>query len=150
LNAPRLKLSDPAARAMCDFLHEPPLAVPEDSSLEDAIDHMFRLGVRAVLVVRERCVVGLLSAREAARSNPRHLRVADVMILTDNMPAIGWDTLSEARISDLIEIFDATGVEHLVVLENQSARSSSVRGLIYRERLKRQLSSPWALRAGTA
>jgi CBS domain-containing protein len=135
---------------MCDFLHEPPLTVREDSSLEDAIDHMFRLGVRAILVVRERSVVGLLVAREAARSNLRHLRVADVMILTDDMPAIGWDTLCEACVSDLIEIFDGTGVEHMLVLENQSACSSSVRGLIYRERLKRQLSSPWSLRAGAA
>jgi len=150
LSVPRLKLSDPASRAMCDFLHEPPLTVHEDASLEEAVDHMFRLGVRAVLVVRDRSVVGLLHAREAACSNPRHLRVADVMTLTDDVPAIGWDTLCEARVSDLIEIFDGTGVEHLVVLENRSASSSSVRGLIDRERLERQLSSPWSLRAGTA
>jgi CBS domain-containing protein len=144
-NAPRLKLSDPALRAMSDFLHEPPLTVYEDYGLEEAIDHMFRLGMRAILVVRERSVVGLITSADAARSASRHLRVADVMTLTDNVPAIGWDTLREARVSDLIEIFEGTGVEHLVVLENHSASLSSVRGLIHRERVERQLRSPSSL-----
>jgi len=47
-----------------------------------------------------------------------------------------------------VEIFAGTGVNHLVVLQTQSATLSSVRGLIHRERLQRQLRSPWSLQAG--
>jgi CBS domain-containing protein len=147
-NSPRLKLSDSAQRAMTDFLRDPPLTVDEEISVEQAIDEMFRLGVRALLVVRDRRVVGLMTAAEAARSSPRDRRVAELMTATEDVPAIGWDTLCEARVADLVEIFDGTGVNHLVVLETHSANLSSVRGLIHRERLERQLSSPWSLRAG--
>jgi predicted transcriptional regulator len=146
-NLPRLKLSDPAIRAMIDFLRDPPLTVSEDYSLQEAIDRMFRMGVRAFLVVRDRSVIGLMTASEAARLVPHHSRVADAMTPTDHLPAIGWDTLAESSVSDLIEIFDGTGVNYLVVLENHSASLSSVRGLIQRKRLHRQLSSPWSLRA---
>jgi CBS domain-containing protein len=146
-NLPRLKLTDPAARAMTDFQRDPPLTVSEDDSLEEAIDRMFRMGVRALLVVRERSVVGLMTASEAVRLTARQLRVGQVMTLTDDVPAIGWDTLADARVGDLVEIFDGTGVNHLVVLESHGAALSSVRGLIQRKRLQRQLSSPWSLRA---
>jgi predicted transcriptional regulator len=146
-NLPRLKLSDHAARAMIDFLRDPPLTVGEDYSLQEAIDRMFRMGVRAFLVVREHSVVGLMTASEAARSTPHHSRVADAMTLTDDVPAIGWDTLSDSSVQDLVEIFDGTGVNYLVVLQAHSASLSSVRGLIQRKRLHRQLSSPWSLRA---
>lgn len=142
---PRLKLTDPAMRAMTDFQRDPPLTVSEDFSLDEAIDRMFRMGVRALLVVRERSVVGLMTAGEAVRLTPRHLRVGEVMTLTDDVPAIGWDTLADARVADLVEIFDGTGVNHLVVLETHGAALSSVRGLIQRKRLQRQLSSPWSL-----
>jgi len=73
---PRLKLTDPATRAMTDFQREPPLTVSEDYSLEEAIDRMFRMGVRAVLVVRERNVVGLMTAGDAVRLTARASRGA--------------------------------------------------------------------------
>ncbi|HWW19535.1 MAG TPA: CBS domain-containing protein [Steroidobacteraceae bacterium] len=144
---PRLKLADSATRAMIDFQRDPPLTVDESYSLEEAIDRMFRLGVRAFLVVRDLSVVGLMTASEATRSTPQHSRVADAMTPTDDVPAIDWHTLAESRVRDLVEIFDATGVNYLVVLESHSASLSSVRGLIQHKRLQRQLSSPWSLRA---
>jgi predicted transcriptional regulator len=146
-NLPRLKLSDPAAHAMIDFLRDPPLTVSEDYSLQEAIDRMFRMGVRAFLVVRDRSVIGLMTASEATRSTSHHSCVADAMTQTDDVPAIGWDTLAESQVKDLVEIFDGTGVNYLVVLETHGASLSSVRGLIQRKRLQRQLSSPWSLRS---
>jgi CBS domain-containing protein len=142
---PRLKPSDPAAHAMIDFLSDPPLTVSEDNSLQEAIDRMFRMGVRAFLVVRDRSVIGLMTASEATRSISRHSRVAEAMTLTDDVPAIAWETLAESQVKDLVEIFDGTGVNYLVVLETHGASLSSVRGLIQRKRLQRQLSSPWSL-----
>ena len=151
---PRVRRTDPALRVMTDFLHDPPLTVPEHVSVEHAVDQMFRLGVRAALVVRDRHVVGLLTATQAARhvrhasSGAHCARIAEAMTPTDDAPAIDWDTLGDALVADLIEIFDGTGVEHLVVIESHSATLSTVRGLVHRERLRRALSSPWSLRTG--
>ncbi len=139
-----LKRNDPAASAMTDFLREPPLTVAESVRVEEAIDQMFRLGVRSFLVVRDRHVIGLMTARQAARSSMHHRYVTDVMTPTDDAPAIDWDTLGASQVEDLLEIFDGSGVDHLVVIESHSATLNSVRGLVYRERLRR-LTSPRAL-----
>jgi hypothetical protein len=53
---------------------------------------------------------------------------------------IDWQTLQDSQISDLIEIFEGTGVRYLVVLQTETATWSTVRGLIHRQRLERQLS----------
>ena len=145
---PQLKPNDPAVHAMNDFLHDPPGTVAEDAGLEEVIDHMFRLGVRAFLVVHDRSVIGLITAEDASdarralqRSDGtvRELRAADVMTPSLDVPAIDWQTLQDSRISDLIEIFEGTGVRYLVVLQTETATRSTVRGLIHRQRLERQL-----------
>lgn len=145
---PQLKPGDPAVRAMNDFLDDPPRTVAADTGLEEVIDGMFRLGLRVFLVVHDRSVIGLITAEDAGdarRARQRSddagckLRAADAMTPWLDVPAIDWQTLQESRISDLIEIFEGTGVTYLVVLQTESASSSTVRGLIHRQRLERQL-----------
>jgi len=145
---PQLKGGDPAVRAMTDFLDDPPRTVAEDAGLEEVIDHMFRLGVRAFLVVHDRSVIGLITAedaRDARRAQQRRgaaaraLRVADVMTPSPEVPAIDWQTVQDSRISDLIEIFEGSGVRYLVVLQTETSTWSTVRGLIHRQRLERRL-----------
>ncbi|HEX2791698.1 MAG TPA: CBS domain-containing protein [Steroidobacteraceae bacterium] len=145
---PQLRPGDPAVRAMSDFLDDPPRTVAEDTGLEEVVDHMFRLGVRAFLVVHERSVIGLITAEDAdaarrARQRgggtARELRAADVMTPACDVPAIDWQTLQDSHIRDLIEIFEGSGVRYLVVLQTETASWSTVRGLIHRQRLDRQL-----------
>ena len=146
--APLLKLSDPARQAMTDFLRDPPLTVDESCSVEQAMDQMFASGVRCLLVVRDLQVMGLISAAQAACVRPYHRCIADSMTPTEELPAIDWDTLEDARVADLLEIFEGTGVEQLIVLESHSATLTSVRGLVHRARLRRQLGSSWSLQSG--
>jgi CBS domain-containing protein len=136
----RLRAGDPAVRAMTDFWRDPPLTTSGDCDLDTAMDDMFRLGVRAFLVVRDFTVVGLVTAediREARRSTAT--RVLEVMTAAEEMPAIDWQVLREATIRDLLEIFEGAKVEHLVVLENESAQRASVRGLVHRSRIEQHL-----------
>jgi CBS domain-containing protein len=141
---PRLLPTDPAVRAMHDFLHDAPHTIAEDASVEDVMDLMFQHGVRAFLVVRELSVVGLITAedtrgtRDARRARRR---VADLMTPTIDVPAIDWQTLQDARVGDLVDIFEGSGVRHLVVMQTQTATWSTVRGLIHRQRMERQLRS---------
>lgn len=137
---PQLKPFDSAVRAMSDFRSEPPLTAAEAAAPTQVFDDMFRLGVRALLVVRDLTVVGLVTAEDLCRPSARQRqRVAEIMTAATDVPAIDWQTLQESRISDLIEIFDATGVSHLIVLQSEAVHLSTVRGLIQRERLERQL-----------
>lgn len=141
---PRLKLQDCAVRAMTDFRSDPPLTITAEQSLEQALDAMFRAGVRACLVVRDRAVIGVLTAEVARAALRRPLPLgaagaAEVMTRTSEVPAVDWQTLQDCRVGDLMEIFDGAGVDHLVVLENDTVNASSVRGVIHRARLERQL-----------
>jgi CBS domain-containing protein len=147
-HSPQLRHADPAVRAMNDFLHDPPGTVAPDVRLEEVIDCMFRLGARVFLVAHERSVIGLVTAEDAIdvrRARPgggsagRELCAADAMTPTLDVPAIDWQTLQDSRISDLVEIFDGTGVKYLVVLQTESANCCIVRGLVHRHRLERQL-----------
>jgi CBS domain-containing protein len=136
----RLRSSDPAVRAMTDFLRDPPLTTVEECDLDTAMDEMFRLGVRAFLVVRDQAVVGLVTAddiRQSRRSSAS--RVAEVMTAAAEMPAIDWLTLRDAKVRDLIEIFEGANVHHLVVLETESTQRATVRGLVHRSRVERRL-----------
>ena len=149
----RLCASDPAVRAMTDYLDDPPRTIAEDAGVEEVIDEMFRLGVRTFLVVRESSVVGLITAedaraaREARRAKHRRgasglePRAVDMMTPTHDVPAIDWQTVQNSRISDLLEIFEATGVRYLVVMQTDTAAWCTVRGLIYHRWLERQLRS---------
>ncbi|HEY6453609.1 MAG TPA: CBS domain-containing protein [Steroidobacteraceae bacterium] len=136
----RLRASDPAVRAMTDFLRDPPLTATEDCDLDRALDDMFRLGVRAFLVVRDLAVLGLITVediRHARRGTAR--RVVEVMTGAADMPAIDWQMLQQSTVSDLIEIFEGACVHHLVVVESESAQRASVRGLVQRSRVERRL-----------
>jgi CBS domain-containing protein len=136
----RLRSSDPAVRAMTDFLRDPPLTTVEDCDLDTAMDDMFRLGVRAFLVVRDLAVVGLVTAEDIRQSRRSGVsRVAEVMTSAADMPAIDWMTLREAKVRDLMEIFEGANVHHLVVLETESTQRATVRGLVHRSRVERRL-----------
>jgi CBS domain-containing protein len=137
----RLRATDPAVRAMTDFFRDPPQTVSEDCDLDTAMDDMFRLGVRAFLVVRDLTVIGMVTAediRQARRTGTR-LRVQEVMTEASDMPAIDWQTLREATVRDLLEIFEGANVHHLVVLETESNQRLTVRGLVHRGRIERRL-----------
>jgi CBS domain-containing protein len=136
----RLRATDPAVRAMTDFFRDPPQTIPEDCDLDTAMDDMFRLGVRAFLVVRDLTVIGMVTAediRQARRAGSRH--VQEVMTEASEMPAIDWQTLREATVRDLLEIFEGANMHHLVVLETESTQRLTVRGLVHRGRIERRM-----------
>src|SRR5450432_2197878 len=111
---PRVKLRDPATCVMNDFTRESPWTISADRSLDHALDEMFRIGVRAFLVTEQQQVVGLVTSDDISGARLADLTVADVMTEVSDIPAIDWQTVLEARISDLLEIFEGTGVNHLV------------------------------------
>ncbi len=143
-----LGLDDPAERATIDFLEDPPLTVTEDCLAQNALDEMYRLGVRTCLVAQGRAVLGLITAEHfdalAGQQSGDYrfgasVCAVDVMTPVAEAPAIEWDTLQNSCVRDLVEVFEGAGVSYLVVLQRESALLTTVRGMVARDRLARSL-----------
>jgi CBS-domain-containing membrane protein len=148
---PWVKLTDPAYRVMTDFAHERPITTPEDRSIEDALDDMFRFGIRALLVMRDDKVTGLITSYDIQgeralqfmqnSSFTRHdeIQVGYIMTYWRDLPVIDWHTVCDAQVGEILAIFKEVGTTHIVVVEANGIGPMVVRGLISRTRLDRQL-----------
>jgi len=147
----RLTLTDPAVHAVTDFILQQPVTVPEELSIDDALREMIRAGVRALLVVRDEVVTGLITSYDIQAERPlqfliesgyrRHdeVEVRHIMTPLDRVPTLDWQELGRARISDIAAFFRATTTTHVVVGEHVDQGGPVVRGLISRTRLERRL-----------
>lgn len=143
---------DPAIHAITDFTREHPVTVEEERQIDDALYDMIRLGVRAMLVVREQRVVGLITSYDIQGERPlqflqsstytRHqeIRVGHIMTPWDKLLAVDWEGIQSARAGDLLHVLEEAGITHLLVIEaGQKNTSPIVRALVSRARLTRQL-----------
>jgi len=151
-----LESNDSAFCALTDFRREDPITVEADSSIDEALRDMNRLSVHALLVTRqevgdiEQQVVGLITyydierrrphryRRAAAPSERSDIRVGDVMTPWNELPLVHYESLQALTASDLYEMFQGTGLTHLLVVETHG-ESSLARGLISRATLAKRL-----------
>jgi len=154
LDGRSLDPDDPAVYAITDFKRDYPVTVDADRQIDDALNDMIRLGVRALVVAKGNGLVGLVTSYDIQGEKPmqflqsttysRHqdIRVADVMTPWDQLLALDWHNVESARAGDLKGVFEETGLTHLLVIEVDPQHSTStVRALASRARLLRQLSS---------
>jgi CBS domain-containing protein len=142
--APGVGFNDSALRVISASPHQALWIISEQCRLDDVLEKMTQLGVRAFLVARERQVVGLVACDDVKRDCGAHgdaHRVADVMTDAVHLPMIDWQSMLEATVSDLLRIFDSNRVNHLMVVETESSAVKRVRGLVYRRQLVRQLGA---------
>jgi CBS domain-containing protein len=147
----RLTLADPAGHVVTDFLWEQPITVPEELSIDDALRKMIRAGVRALLVVHDEAVTGLITSYDIQGERPlqfltasgyrRHdeIEVGHIKTPWERVPTLDWQALGRARVSDLAAFFRCTAATHVVIVERAGEGTSAVRGVISRTRLERQL-----------
>jgi CBS domain-containing protein len=146
-----LRSINPALHVMTDFTSKIAITVAPDRQIDAALTDMVRLSVRAMLVLRDDSVIGLITSYDI--EGPRPLRfaerpgvsrreditVGDIMTEWDDLPTLDWHTVQTARISDIVEIFEGVGVMHLLVVESDERGAEVVRGLISRSRVERHL-----------
>ena len=147
-----LNPGDPAILAITDFTREHPVTVDVDRPIDDALNDMVVLGVRALLVLKERSIVGLITSYDIQGERPiqflqasnylhhRDVRVADIMTPWDALFAIDWDTLQSIRAGELLKILEEAGLTHILVVEPNGANSCIIRALVSHARLVRQLA----------
>jgi CBS domain-containing protein len=147
-----LQLNDPAIHAVTDFTREYPVTVDAEWQIDDALNDMIRLGVRALLVANQRRLVGLITSYDIQGEKPiqflqssnynRHqdIRVADIMTPWDQLLAVDWGSILSARAADLLRVFEESGLTHLLVIEvDRKNSTATIRALASRARLMRQL-----------
>jgi CBS-domain-containing membrane protein len=148
-----LKPTDPAIHAITDFTREHPVTVDAERQIDEALNDMIRLGVRALLVYKEPRIVGLITSYDIQgerpmqflqKSNYRHhreIRVADIMTPWDELQAINWEDIQSARAGDLLHVLEESGLTHVIVVEvDRKKASSTIRALVSRARLARQIN----------
>ena len=148
-----LSPSDPAILAVTDFTREHPVTIDAERQIDDALDDMIRMGVRALMVVKDQRIVGLITSYDIQGERPlqflqsstyshhRDIRVAHIMTPWHALTAINWETLQTMRAGDLLQVLDHSGLTHIIVVEvDRVGVSCVVRALVSRTRLIRQLS----------
>jgi len=161
-DAAYLEVEDSAFCAMTDFRREHPITVEADSSIDDALGNMNRLGIHALLVTRQEVegfelqVVGLITYHDIERRRPQQyprgtisgggsrIRVGDVMTPCNELPLVKYESLQSLTAYDLYEIFQGTGLTHLLVVETHGDESTLARGLVSRAALTIRLHRPHA------
>jgi CBS-domain-containing membrane protein len=154
LDGRSLDLSDPAVYAITDFTREYPVTVDTERQIDDALNDMIHLGVRALMVAKDQRLVGLITSYDIQGEKPiqflhssnythhREIRVVHIMTPWDQLLALDWESMESARAGDLLRVFEQTGLTHLLVVETDEIRSApTVRALASRARLMRQLKA---------
>ncbi len=147
-----LDASDPAIHAITDFTREHPVTVGEERQIDDALEDMIHLGVRAMLVMREQRIVGLITSYDIQGERPlqflqtsnysRHqdIRVGHIMTPWHQLLAVDWESIQSARAGDLLHVLEEAEMTHLLVIEGGKKNATPiVRALVSRARLARQL-----------
>jgi CBS domain-containing protein len=148
-----LSPSDPAIHAVTDFTREHPVTVDEDRQIDDALYDMIRLGVRALLVVREQRIVGLITSYDIQGERPiqflqssnynrhRDILVGHIMTPWEKLQAVDWQAIQNSCAGDLLRMLDEAALTHLLVIESDAKNSAPiVRALVSRARLARQIT----------
>ena len=153
----KLTLDASALTLMTDFTRECPAVVSLDRHINDALQDMIRAGVRALLVLEEGRVLGLITSYDIQGERPivflqspaclqdtcehHEVRVADIMTPVEQLPVLDMRIVQSACVGDVVETFKTSDYTHLVVIETQHGGTCRVCGLISRTWLERQLDT---------
>lgn len=147
----RIELTDPAVQVMTDFTREHAVTVAEDRLIDEALREMIVAGVRALLVVHDDVVTGLITSYDIQGERPlqflrsstfsRHdeIEVGHIMTPWDQVPTLDWQAVHRECVADIVRFFKNTRATHGVILEYLDQGGIFVRGLISRTQLERQL-----------
>ena len=152
-----LEADDSAFHALTDFQREYPITVDTDTSIDEALADMSRLCVHALLATQGgfECeapqVAGLITAYDIARERPhsssrtpgitvrKNVTVGEIMTPRSELSLVNYESLQTLTALDLYQMFQGTGLTHLLVIETQGVDSALARGLLSRATLAKRL-----------
>jgi CBS domain containing-hemolysin-like protein len=165
IEAGKLEADDSAVCAMTDFRCECPICVPPNRSIDAALEDMNRLGIHALLVTQPQDrtghdpMLGLITShriqqrRVYERRLPKPLRgcesvgtVGEIMTPWEELALVNYRSLRYLNVSEVFQMFQASGLTHVVIVESHDDGSVIARGMISRAALAsrlRESNSVW-------
>lgn len=151
-----LALHDPARRIMVDFAVVAPVVCSAEVRINDALALMKAAGVRALLVLRDAIIVGLITSSDIQGEKPvrflqgddcvherchhEDIEVADIMTPVEQLQAVSLHAMDTARVGDLFETFRQVGHTHMLVIDSDDCgQDLTVRGLLSLSDIERHL-----------
>jgi CBS domain-containing protein len=158
IKAGKLEPDDSAVYAMTDFRRECPICVPPSRSTDEALEDMNRLGIHALLVTQSQGtpdhdqMLGLITSyriqqrRAYERRLPKTLRgygnaatVGEIMAPWEELALVNYRSLRYLNVSEVYQMFQGSGLTHVMVVETHDDDSVVARGLISRAALANRL-----------
>jgi CBS domain protein len=158
---------DAAVYAMTDFRRECPICIPPSRSIDEALEDMNRLGIHALLVTEphdttgHNQMLGLITSyrmqehRASERRLPKPLRgcrnvstVGEIMTPWQELALVNYRSLQYLNVSDVYQMFQGTGLTHVVIVETYDDDSVIARGLISRAAVASRLQDLNCVHAG--
>lgn len=146
----RVTLENPALDVMTDFRRLTAFIATPGDTIRQAEERMLRRKVRLLFVMdgQDR-VAGLVTSTDIHGEKPlkvvqsrgilrEEVLVADIMTPVDQLEAVDFDDLSNARVGHVLETLKARGRQHALVIENADGKQM-VRGLLSLSQLSKQL-----------
>lgn len=147
-----VRATDPALSVMIDFRSRSSVTVSETAPMDEALGHMKHTGVKCAFVVDEkkRAVVGMITAYDILGEKPQqHMHftgvnhddvlVKDIMQKIDDWRVTDIKDIERSTVSDVLDVFNETGVTHLPVMETTESNGQRLRGLLSFAKVKRLL-----------
>jgi CBS domain-containing protein len=145
----------PALDAMTDLATEAAHVVTAGRQIDEALRDMVAFGVRLLLVVDGRDVLGVITAYDISGERPiqflqdpyrsgtphRHadVTVADIMTPVGELRPLRLAWVAGATVADVAALFRTRPDSHLLVAEDEAGGAVFIRGIFSRSRLERQL-----------
>ncbi len=162
VRAPRATLASCQARpdtaalaVMTDFNRTVPLTVAPEQQVDAALQDMIVGGVRALLVVEDGRLLGLVTANDLQGERPiqfqqsgfcdaypcRHsdVHVGDVMTPLAKLTLLDQGAAERSTVSDILTLMQLEGLTHLLVMQPDALGGREVHGLFSRTQLERAL-----------
>lgn len=143
-------LDNPALDVMTDFRRLTAFIATPSDTIQQAEERMHRRKIRLLFVMdTQDRVAGLVTRTDLHSEKPllvvqsRGIRrdevlVADIMTPVDQLEAIDYDDIANARVGHVLETLKARGRQHALVVEQTEGRQM-VRGLLSLSQLCKQL-----------
>ena len=158
VEAGKLGPDDAAVYAMTDFRRECPICIPPNRSIDEALGDMNRLGIHALLVTQPQDttghdeMLGLITSyrmQERRASGCRNVStVSQIMTPWQDLALVNYRSLQYLNVSEVYQMFQGTGLTHVVIVETHDDDSAIARGLISRSALASRLQDSNCAHAG--
>ncbi len=144
-------IDDPAISVLYDFYVHPPFTTTESAQIQAALQQMKLSKVRSLFVVDgDDRILGHVSARDILGTKPAMLAshfgvklsevtVKMLMIPYDEMVALQYNELSNARVGHIARLFHDLGVNYIYVVEQNDMGGDLMRGIFSISRVSYQL-----------